>query len=72
MSTKNGVGFLLKSRAPGLANYPHARKAGGMIYISGISSRRPDNSSWDGVIEKEDGTFILDIKQQTRAVIEKY
>jgi 2-aminomuconate deaminase len=70
--SKNGQGFLLQSRAPGLANYPHARKAGGMIFISGISSRKPDNSSWEGVVENEDGTFTLDIKEQTKAVIEKY
>lgn len=44
----NGAGFIVKSRAPGLANYPHARKAGGMFYVSGISSRNPDNSSWRG------------------------
>jgi hypothetical protein len=24
--SKNGQGFVVKSRAPGLANYPHARK----------------------------------------------
>ena len=69
--SKNGQGFVVKSRAPGLANYPHARKAGGFIFVSGISSRKPDNSSWEGVIENEDGTFQLDIKQQTRAVIQK-
>lgn len=47
-SSPNGTGFIVKSRAPGLANYPHARRAGGMFYISGISSRNPDNSSWRG------------------------
>jgi 2-aminomuconate deaminase len=68
----NGQGYVIASRAPGLANYPHARKAGGFIFVSGISSRRPDNSSWDGVIEHEDGSLTLDIKAQTKAVIEKY
>jgi 2-aminomuconate deaminase len=46
--SKNGIGYVISSRAPGLANYPHARKAGGMIYVSGISSRKPDNTSWEG------------------------
>lgn len=40
-----------------------------MLYISGISSRRPDNT-WDGVTVEPDGTVILDITKQTRAVIE--
>jgi 2-aminomuconate deaminase len=43
----NGISYLLKDRAGGLANYPHARKVNGMIYVSGISSRRPDNT-WEG------------------------
>lgn len=69
--SKNGIGYVVKSRAPGLANYPHARKAGGFVFVSGISSRNPDNSSWEGVIEHEDGSFTLDIKKQTHAVIKK-
>ena len=65
----NGTGFVLDSRAPGLANYPHARVAGGLIFVSGISSRNPDNQSWEGVVEHKDGTFELSIQEQTRAVI---
>ncbi|KAJ3093084.1 hypothetical protein HK102_009516 [Quaeritorhiza haematococci] len=63
----NGQGFVLSDRAQGYANYPHARKVGNMIYVSGISSRRPDNT-WEE--ELPDGTFKLDIKAQTRAVIQ--
>ncbi|KAI9348274.1 Endoribonuclease L-PSP/chorismate mutase-like protein [Zopfochytrium polystomum] len=65
----NGESFLLADRAGGLANYPHARRAGGMIFVSGISSRRPDNT-WEGVKENPDGTWELDIAAQTRAVIQ--
>ncbi|KAI8609096.1 Endoribonuclease L-PSP/chorismate mutase-like protein [Chytriomyces sp. MP71] len=65
----NGAPFLLTDRAGGLANYPHARKAGGLIFVSGISSRRAD-STWDGVTEHADGSWTLDIKAQTRAVIQ--
>ena len=39
---------ILDKRAGSLANYPHAKLCNGLIYVSGISSRRPDNS-WDGV-----------------------
>lgn len=40
----NGQAYILDERAKALAHYPHMRKAGGMLYISGISSRRPDNT----------------------------
>ncbi|KAF9433634.1 hypothetical protein BGZ76_009181 [Entomortierella beljakovae] len=65
----NGVAVILGDRAPALAHYPHARKVNGMIYVSGISSRKLDNT-YEGVKDKGDGTFDLDIKAQTKAVIE--
>lgn len=49
--------------------FPHVRVAGDMIYVSGTSSRRPDNS-FAGVEVDEMGTTKLDIREQTRAVIE--
>ncbi|MGE3799598.1 MAG: RidA family protein [Candidatus Kapaibacterium sp.] len=61
--------YILDDRAGALANYPHARKANGFIYVSGVSSRRADNSH-DGVKIHDDGTVERDIRQQTRAVIE--
>ena len=50
--------------------YPHFKRVGDFIFVSGTSSRRPDNS-FEGV-EKVDamGTKRLDIKLQTRAVLE--
>ena len=51
---------ILKDRAPALANYPHARAVGDLIFVSGVSCRRPDGSH-DGV---------GDIRVQTRAVIQ--
>ncbi|CAH1758030.1 19391_t:CDS:2 [Entrophospora sp. SA101] len=65
----NGKAIILPDRAQPLANYPHARIAGDFIFISGISSRKPDNT-YDGVIELPDGSFELDIRKQTKAVIE--
>ncbi|KAI8924700.1 Endoribonuclease L-PSP/chorismate mutase-like protein [Entophlyctis helioformis] len=64
----NGESFVLTNKAQSLANYPHARRVGGFIFVSGISSRRFDNT-WEGVEELADGTFRLDIKAQTRAVL---
>ncbi|KAG0265081.1 hypothetical protein BG011_005484 [Mortierella polycephala] len=68
-SLPNGTAVILGDRAQALAQYPHARIANGMIYVSGISSRRHDNT-YEGVKENEDGTLELDIKAQTKAVIE--
>ncbi|KAI9143008.1 Endoribonuclease L-PSP/chorismate mutase-like protein [Paraphysoderma sedebokerense] len=69
MASVNGQSFILKDRAPGLAAYPHARKVNGLLYISGISSRRLDGT-YEGVTETSDGKMKLDIRAQTKAVIE--
>ncbi len=65
----NGEAFILNERAGALANYPHARRVNGMLYISGVSSRRHDNTH-EGVTIHHDGTVERDIKQQNRAVIQ--
>jgi 2-aminomuconate deaminase len=65
-----GEGILVRESAQPLASYPHARKVNGFIFVSGISSRRFDNT-YAGVTELPDGTYHLDIKEQTKAVIEK-
>ncbi|KAE8375516.1 Endoribonuclease L-PSP/chorismate mutase-like protein [Aspergillus bertholletiae] len=70
----NGSAFFLPpDKAQGLANYPHARilptnPASRTIHVSGTSSRRGDGT-WDGVTEHADGTWTLDIRQQTAAVL---
>ncbi|KAF0457839.1 Endoribonuclease L-PSP [Gigaspora margarita] len=65
----NRKAIILSDKARPLANYPHARVAGGLIFVSGISSRRPDNT-YEGVKELPGGTLELDIRAQTKAVIE--
>jgi 2-aminomuconate deaminase len=49
--------------------FPHVKVAGDLIFVSGTSSRRPDNS-FVGVEVDEMGTTTLDIRAQTRAVID--
>jgi 2-aminomuconate deaminase len=49
--------------------FPHARVAGNLIYVSGTSSRRPDNTIAGAAVD-EFGTTSLDIRVQTRAVLE--
>ena len=59
----------LSDKATPRGTYPHIRRAGDFLFVSGISSRRPDNSI-AGAIVDEQGTTNLDIRVQTRAVIE--
>ena len=61
--------ILLKDRAKALAHYPHARRVGNLLFFSGCSSRRPDNTH-EGVILHPSGVIEKDIRAQTRAVLE--
>ncbi|HEY0689176.1 MAG TPA: RidA family protein [Kribbella sp.] len=49
--------------------FPHVKVAGGFAYVSGTSSRRPDNTIAGASVD-EFGTVSLDIRVQTRAVLE--
>lgn len=49
--------------------YPHVKAVGDLIWVSGTSSRRADDS-FAGVEVAADGSVTLDIAEQTRAVIE--
>jgi 2-aminomuconate deaminase len=59
---------ILDDHAQALGAYPHARKVGNLIFVSGTSSRRLDNT-FEGVVVGPDGKVFLDIATQTRAVI---
>ncbi|WP_394971155.1 RidA family protein [uncultured Croceitalea sp.] len=58
----------IKDKAKPLGNYPHIKRVGDYIFVSGTSSRRPDNTHI-GATQKEDGSWDLDISLQTEAVI---
>jgi 2-aminomuconate deaminase len=49
--------------------FPHLKRAGEFVYVSGTSARRPDNSIAGATVDAL-GTATLDIRVQTRAVIE--
>lgn len=49
--------------------FPHVKRAGDFLFVSGTSSRRPDNSIAGAGVDAM-GTTALDIREQTRAVIE--
>jgi 2-aminomuconate deaminase len=49
--------------------YPHTKRVGDFIFVSGTSSRRPDNTIAGVDIIDEMGTKQLDIVEQTREVL---
>lgn len=60
---------VLAGHATPRGRYPHLKRAGDFVYISGTSARRPDNTI-AGAQADAMGTATLDIRVQTRAVIE--
>jgi 2-aminomuconate deaminase len=60
---------VIEGKARPRGRYPHVKRAGDFLYVSGTSSRRADNS-FAGAEADEFGTTRLDIREQTRAVIE--
>jgi 2-aminomuconate deaminase len=60
--------IILDDRAAALAQYPHARRVGNLLFISGVSSRREDNTHV-GVTKREDGSVDKDIGLQTEGCI---
>lgn len=60
---------LLKDKAQPRGRFPHIKRAGDFLFVSGTSSRLPDNSI-AGASADAMGATNLDIEVQTRAVIE--
>ncbi|MBS9373346.1 endoribonuclease [Rhodococcus gordoniae] len=63
-----GNARVIEGLATPRGRFPHVKVAGDFVYVSGTSSRRPDNT-FIGVEVDEMGTTRLDIRAQTRAVI---
>ncbi|HZO67975.1 MAG: RidA family protein [Kribbellaceae bacterium] len=63
------TGWTVIGKAAPRGRYPHVKVAGGFAYVSGTSSRRADNTIAGAEVD-ELGTTRLDIREQTRAVIE--
>jgi len=60
---------VLEGRAKPRGKYPHIKRAGDFLFVSGTSSRRADNSIAGAEVDAL-GTTRLDISAQTRAVVE--
>lgn len=65
----SGDAHVVPGKATPRGRFPHVRRAGDFLFVSGTSSRRPDNSI-AGASADAMGTTTLDIREQTRAVIE--
>jgi 2-aminomuconate deaminase len=65
-SMQSGV---IEGAAKPRGKYPHFRRAGDFIFVSGTSARRADDTI-AGVTLDASGAAVLDIRAQTRAVIE--
>jgi 2-aminomuconate deaminase len=63
------VSEVVPGKAQPRGTFPHYRRAGDFIFVSGTSARRPDNSI-AGAERDKSGALQLDIRVQTRAVLE--
>jgi 2-aminomuconate deaminase len=60
---------IVEGRAKPRGKFPHIKRAGDFLFVSGTSARRPDNTI-AGAQADALGTTMLDIRAQARAVIE--
>jgi len=60
---------IIEGKAKPRGKYPHVKRAGDFLIVSGTSSRRADNSITGAEVD-EFGTTHLDIRAQTRAVLD--
>jgi 2-aminomuconate deaminase len=60
---------IVEGKAKPRGRFPHIKRAGDFLFVSGISSRRSDDTI-AGAELGQSGAMRLDIRAQTRAVIE--
>lgn len=60
---------VLEGKAKPRGKYPHIKRAGDFLIVSGTSARRADDSIAGAQISDQ-GTVHLNIREQTRAVVE--
>jgi 2-aminomuconate deaminase len=66
---KNGVPASAETKVTPRGAYPHTKRVGDFIFVSGTSSRRADNTIAGVDIIDEMGTKRLNIEVQTREVL---
>ena len=60
---------VIEGKAKPRGKYPHIKRAGDFLFVSGTSARRADNTIAGAKVD-EFGTTNLDIRAQTGAVLE--
>lgn len=60
---------VVEGKATPRGKYPHIKRAGDFLFVSGTSARRADNTIAGSDVDPL-GATKLDIREQTRAVIE--
>ncbi len=66
---QNTESKIVEGKAKPRGRFPHIKRAGDFLFVSGTSARRPDNTIAGAQVDSM-GTTTLDIREQTRAVIE--
>lgn len=61
---------LIEGKATPRGAYPHIKRVGDYLYISGTSARKPDNTIAGAHKVDAMGSMRLDIKEQTAAVLD--
>ncbi|GCD88048.1 RidA family protein [Nocardioides sp. LS1] len=62
-------GVVVEGKATPRGRFPHVKQAGDLIFVSGTSSRRADNTIAGATVD-ELGVTDLDIRAQTKAVLD--
>jgi 2-aminomuconate deaminase len=60
---------VVEGKATPRGKYPHVKRGGDFLFVSGTSARRADNTIAGAEVDPL-GTARLDIREQTRAVIQ--
>jgi 2-aminomuconate deaminase len=60
---------VVAGKAKPRGKYPHVKRAGDFLFVSGTSARRADNTIAGAEVD-EFGTTHLDVRAQTKAVLE--
>ena len=68
MAASPARSHVIAGAAAPLGAYPHVKVVGHTVYVSGTSSRRADDSI--AGVRTVDGNTVLDIRAQTRAVLD--
>jgi 2-aminomuconate deaminase len=64
--------FIAEGGPSAVGSYPHLRRVGDLIFISGMGPRRPETDEIPGgpIVDKEGNPLDYDIKAQTHSVID--